>query len=44
MYIVINELINKLEWQFNKLQYKGEVCCVVILVKDVNFVEEVEEE
>ncbi|STJ09972.1 translation inhibitor protein RaiA [Escherichia coli] len=44
MYTAINELINKLERQLNKLQHKGEARRAATSVKDANFVEEVEEE
>lgn len=43
MYTAINELINKLERQLNKLQHKGEARRAATSVKDANFVEEVEE-
>ena len=42
MYTAINELINKLERQLNKLQHKGEARRAATSVKDANFVEEVE--
>jgi len=45
MYAAINELINKLERQLNKVQHKGEARRATTSVRDANFVEEeVEEE
>ncbi|MFK3661968.1 MULTISPECIES: ribosome-associated translation inhibitor RaiA [Enterobacterales] len=44
MYTAINELINKLERQLNKVQHKGEARRANASVKDVNFVEQVEQE
>ncbi len=43
MYIAINDLINKLERQLNKVQHKGEARRAATSVKDANFVEEEEE-
>lgn len=43
MYTAINELINKLERQLNKVQHKGEARRANASVKDVNFVEQVEQ-
>jgi ribosome-associated inhibitor A len=40
MYTAINDLINKLERQLNKVQHKGEARRANASVKDVNFVEQ----
>jgi len=42
MYTAINELINKLERQLNKVQHKGEARRAVPSVKDVSFAEDEE--
>ncbi|CCK08130.1 Ribosome hibernation protein YfiA [Cronobacter sakazakii 696] len=44
MYTAINELINKLERQLNKVQHKGEARRTTGSVKDANFAEVEEEE
>ncbi|MBK4366498.1 ribosome-associated translation inhibitor RaiA [Enterobacter hormaechei] len=44
MYTAINDLINKLERQLNKVQHKGEARRATTSVKDASFAEEVEEE
>ncbi|HEY3591137.1 MAG TPA: ribosome-associated translation inhibitor RaiA [Buttiauxella sp.] len=44
MYTAINDLINKLERQLNKVQHKGEARRTAGSVKDVAFAEEIEEE
>ena len=44
MYTAINDLINKLERQLNKVQHKGEARRAATSVKDGSFAEEVEEE
>ena len=43
MYTAINELINKLERQLNKVQHKGEARRATASVKDASFVEAEEE-
>ena len=43
MYTAINDLINKLERQLNKVQHKGEARRATTSVKDANFVEAEEE-
>ena len=43
MYTAINDLINKLERQLNKVQHKGESRRATTSVKDANFVEAEEE-
>ncbi|STW12859.1 sigma-54 modulation protein [Klebsiella pneumoniae subsp. rhinoscleromatis] len=40
MYAAINELINKLERQLNKVQHKGEARRAATSVKEAGFVEE----
>ena len=40
MYTAINDLINKLERQLNKVQHKGEARRATTSVKDADFVEE----
>ena len=42
MYAAINELINKLERQLNKVQHKGEARRAATSVKEAGFVEEEE--
>ena len=42
MYVAINELINKLERQLNKVQHKGEARRAATSVKEAGFVEEEE--
>jgi ribosome-associated inhibitor A len=44
MYTAINDLINKLERQLNKVQHKGEARRAATSVKDASFAEEVEDE
>jgi len=44
MYTAINDLINKLERQLNKVQHKGEARRATTSVKDASFAEEVEDE
>ncbi|WP_459610300.1 HPF/RaiA family ribosome-associated protein, partial [Enterobacter asburiae] len=43
MYTAINDLINKLERQLNKVQHKGEARRATTSVKDANFVKAEEE-
>ena len=43
MYTAINELINKLERQLNKVQHKGEARRATGSVKDVSYAESTEE-
>lgn len=42
MYVAVNELINKLERQLNKVQHKGEARRASDSVKNVSYVEEEE--
>ncbi len=42
-HVAINELINKLERQLNKVQHKGEARRATASVKDASFVEAEEE-
>ncbi|WP_446028605.1 ribosome-associated translation inhibitor RaiA [Lelliottia amnigena] len=44
MYTAINDLINKLERQLNKVQHKGEARRAATSVKDASLAAEVEEE